>query len=102
MEYNKLMLVTLALEHSDPISEDDIVSRVHSIVQFMEERMVVPVNDFETEYFETNGLLEVGQLGEFSDLKSLCSCQDQFASGQDARVWTWSAISFARRVTTLP
>lgn len=59
-EFNKLVLVTLALENINVSSE----STVGKIVQVFEATISQPLDDYESEYIEKDGMLEIGRVRE--------------------------------------
>lgn len=67
-EIDKLMFVTLALENPTLSGENQITNRVHQASQVLEGMMSQSPRDFESEYVENAGNLEIGRLVEASRL----------------------------------
>lgn len=67
-EYNKLMFVTLALENTHSFNETHRGSHFRQISRVLGEIKAQSPDDFESEYTEKNGMLEIGRVVEAIDL----------------------------------
>lgn len=61
-EFNKLVFVTLALEKVENVSVSE--TTVNKIVRVFETSISESVDDFESEYVENDGMLEIGRVSE--------------------------------------